>query len=98
LTPPKAAGTPVVEDFNNRGGRVAIVNYSVPDDVKAAFDAAFSGQNKSAVIARLMTEAVEQTKLLVRRKRAMEALLALRKKSRPVTTAEIRRARIKGRP
>jgi hypothetical protein len=77
---------------------VAIVNFSVPDDVKAAFDAAFAGQNKSAIIARLMMEAVEHTKRLARRKRAMAAILALRKKQRPVTAAAVRRARIKDRP
>lgn len=77
---------------------MAIVNFSVPDDVKAAFDAAFAGQNKSAIIARLMMEAVEHTKRLARRKRAMAAIIALRKKHRPVTVAAVRRARIKDRP
>jgi hypothetical protein len=77
---------------------MATVNFSVPDAVKAAFDAAFTGENKSAVIARLMGEAVEQKRRLQRRTRVAEALVALRKKSRPVTTATIRRARMKGRP
>lgn len=76
---------------------MATVNYSVPDDVKEAFDAAFAGQNKSAIIARLMREAIEHSNLLARRRRAMDAILALRKKHRPVTTAAIRRARIRGR-
>ncbi|QJC56760.1 hypothetical protein HC248_02070 [Polaromonas vacuolata] len=43
---------------------MSTVNFSVPDDVKAAFNAAFNatfeGQNKSAVIADLMREAVER--------------------------------------
>ena len=30
---------------------MATVNFSVPDEVKVAFDKAFSGQNKSAVVA-----------------------------------------------
>ncbi|HEX3897519.1 MAG TPA: hypothetical protein VHW73_15090 [Rudaea sp.] len=38
---------------------MAFVNYSVPDDVKEAFNIAFAGKNKSAVIADLMREAVE---------------------------------------
>jgi hypothetical protein len=33
-------------------------NFSVPEDVKQAFNAAFERQNKSAVIAELMREAV----------------------------------------
>ena len=36
------------------------VNLSVPEDVKDAFNTAFEGQNKSAVIADLMREAVER--------------------------------------
>ena len=39
---------------------MAFVNYSVPDDVKEAFNIAFAGKNKSAVIADLMREAVER--------------------------------------
>lgn len=77
---------------------MATVNFSVPDAVKAAFDAAFADENKSAIIARLMTEAVEQKQRLARRARAVAALLELRKNHRPATSAAIRRARIKGRP
>lgn len=77
---------------------MAIVNYSVPDAVKAEFDAAFAGENKSAIIARLMSEAVEHKRRLDRRARALAGMLELRKKHRPVTSAAIRRARIKGRP
>ena len=39
---------------------MATVNFSVPDDLKAAFNAAFEGRNKSAVIAGLMREAIER--------------------------------------
>jgi len=39
---------------------MAIVNFSVPDDVKETFNAAYQGQNRSAVIAELMREAVER--------------------------------------
>jgi hypothetical protein len=35
---------------------MATVNFSVPDDVKEAFNIAYQGQNKSAVIAELMRE------------------------------------------
>ena len=37
---------------------MATVNFSVPEDVKQAFNAAFEGQNKSAVLTQLMREAV----------------------------------------
>jgi hypothetical protein len=39
---------------------MAFVNYSVPDDIKEAFNIAFVGKNKSAVIAQLMRDAVER--------------------------------------
>ena len=35
---------------------MSTVNFSVPDDVKDEFNAVFSGQNKSAIIAELMRE------------------------------------------
>ena len=38
------------------------VNFSVPDDVKEAFNEAFEGRNKSAIIADLMREAVERVR------------------------------------
>ncbi len=39
---------------------MSTVNFSVPEDIKLAFNATFAGQNKSAVIADLMREAVER--------------------------------------
>ena len=47
---------------------MATVNFSVPDDVKQAFNEAFRGQNK------------------------------LRRRQRPVTGGEVRKARAIGRP
>ena len=41
---------------------MATVNFSVPDDVKNAFNEAFAGRNKSAVIADPMREAVERVR------------------------------------
>ena len=38
---------------------MSTVNFSVPEDVKNAFNTVFEDQNKSAVIADLMREAVE---------------------------------------
>jgi len=44
----------LVEVFNNARVAVATVNFSVPDEVKEAFNQTFEGQNKSAIIAALM--------------------------------------------
>src|ERR1700743_3786644 len=74
------------------------VNFSVPLEIKEAFNAAFAGENKSAIIARLMQEAVEERKRLDRRAAAIDAILAFRANQEPVTDEEIREARHKGRP
>jgi hypothetical protein len=39
---------------------MSTVNFSVPDDVNEAFNAAFKGQNKSAIVKQPMREAVER--------------------------------------
>ena len=39
---------------------MATVNFSVPEDVKNAFNDTFKNRNKSAIIADLMREAVER--------------------------------------
>jgi hypothetical protein len=77
---------------------VAIVNFSVPEDVKRTFNRAFAGANKSAVVAQLMREAVEERRRQERRRRAIERLLRLRRTIRPVAETAIRAARAKGRP
>ena len=77
---------------------MATVNFSVPDDVKHEFDRTCAGENKSALIAGLMREAVEDRRRTRRRVRAMEGLLGLRRRTRPATTAQVRAARAKGRP
>jgi hypothetical protein len=77
---------------------VATVNFSVPEDVKNAFNKAFEGENKSAVLALLMRQAVEERKRKKRRVLAIDALLRLRRRIRPATAAATGRARRKGRP
>lgn len=77
---------------------MATVNFSVPIDVKQAFDKAFAGQNKSAVLTDLMRQAVEERRRGRRRARAIERLLQLRKKARPVSDRTVRAARRRGRP
>lgn len=77
---------------------MATVNFSVPDDVRDAFDAAFRGENKSAVIAELMRGAVEERRRRQRRARAIDHLLRLRATAPRADDAQLRRARRRGRP
>ena len=77
---------------------MATVNFSVPEEVKEAFQEAFANENKSAVIARLMQQAVAERQREQRRAAAIDALLDLRRKQRPVSDAEVARARKAGRP
>jgi hypothetical protein len=77
---------------------VAIVNFSVPDDVKRAFDKAFAGANKSAIVAQLMRHAVEERQRQHRRAQAVERLLRLRRSIEPVASKALRDARARGRP
>ena len=77
---------------------MATINFSVPDDVKDAFTKAFKGENKSAILTRLLRDAVEERKRQKRRMTAINAILRLRAKSIAVTDNEIRKARKSGRP
>jgi hypothetical protein len=77
---------------------MATMNFSIPDDVKEAFNKAFEGENKSALVADLMRKAVEDR---ARRRRSadfVERLRRIRARSRPVSDEELRRARNEGRP
>jgi hypothetical protein len=77
---------------------MATVNFSVPDEVKKAFDAAFSGQNKSAVIAKLMCRAVEEQARQARRMELYRRLTADRGKRPSIRAGRVARARSAGRP
>ena len=74
------------------------VNFSVPEDLKRAFNEAFAGENKSAVIARLMQQAIEGRQRQLRRAAAIDALLELRRSQHPVGEEDIAAARREGRP
>jgi len=73
-------------------------NFSVPDDVKEAFNKTFQGENKSAVLTRLMRDAVEDRKRKKQRMAAIDAILCLREKSHIATDTQIKKARQTGRP
>jgi len=72
---------------------MATVNFSVPDEVKEAFNAAFRGKNKSAVIAELMMKAVEDASTQRRRARAVRQILVRRSRRKPISDQAIRTAR-----
>lgn len=77
---------------------MATVNFSVPDDVKQAFNETFKHQNKSAIIADLMREAIERARQRQRQSEAIDRILERRKHTLPVTEEELRAAREEGRP
>lgn len=92
----------IVEIFNNGAMAMGTMNFSIPDDVREAFNAEFEGHNKSAVVAELMRKAIEE-----RRARAtadarfdalFEELLRQRAEDPPMSDEEIRQARQEGRP
>jgi metal-responsive CopG/Arc/MetJ family transcriptional regulator len=77
---------------------VATVNFSVPEHVKKTFDKAFAGMNKSAIVAHLMRQAVDERRRQKQRRRVIERLLRLRRTIRPAAEATVRAARVRGRP
>lgn len=77
---------------------MSTVNFSVPEDVKDAFNATFEGQNKSAVIADLMREAVERAQTKQKSQAAYLRILERRKRAPAITDKQFRAAREKGRP
>ena len=77
---------------------MSTVNFSVPDAVKEAFNATFEGQNKSAVIADLMREAVHRANARQQHVSAIDRILARRVHAPRVTEAEFLAAREEGRP
>lgn len=74
------------------------VNFSVPEDIKNAFNMVFEGQNKSAVIADLMREAVEREQRRKQHCNAVDRILADRINAPRFSETEFRAAREEGRP
>ena len=83
-----------------------IMTIRIPDDVKEAFDKAFEGEDKDAVIAALLRAAAgEKARAALaaedvarRRREAVDAILELRKKAPYFSDEEIKQAREEGRP
>lgn len=77
---------------------MSTVNFSVPEDVKQAFNSAFEGQNKSAVLTELMREAIARVQQQRVRQAAAQQILALRETAPQRSAAELRKTRQTGRP
>ena len=77
---------------------MSTVNFSVPEDIKNAFNTVFEGQNKSAVIAELMRDAVEREQRRKQHCSAVDLILANRMNAPRFFEAEFRAAREDGRP
>lgn len=69
------------------------MNFSIPDDVKDAFNETFEGKNKSAVVTELLRRAIEDEKRSRQSLSFVERLRRIRENSRVVTDEEIRRIR-----
>ena len=91
------AADKVVQIFDKKGKAMPTMNFSVPEDLKNAFNTTFEGQNKSAVIAELMREAVVRAQGQQRSQAAWQRVLARRRHAPGVTEQHFRRAREEGR-
>lgn len=70
------------------------MNFSIPDDLKERFNAVFKDANKSAIIARLMEEAIRDEE----RRRAGVAVTEAERKARfDAAWQRLQEARAKGR-
>ncbi len=54
---------------------MATVNFSVPDDVRKAFNKMFAGENKSGILTQLMKRAIEERAVQTRREAAFRQLV-----------------------
>jgi hypothetical protein len=75
------------------------MNFSIPDDVKEAFNEAFKDENKSAIVTQLMRKAVDERRLSDRSRSFLERMRAMHAaNTRSYTDDEIRKLREDGRP
>lgn len=76
---------------------VSTVNFSVPEEVKQAFNDTFKSKNKSAIVTQLMQEAIERERRRARQAAAIDRVLERRQHAPTVTDEEARSAREQGR-
>ncbi len=72
---------------------MATVNFSVPDEVKDAFNETFKDKNKSAVITELMREAVERAQRKQRSHEAIASIFERRARMKPISAEAVQAAR-----
>lgn len=77
---------------------MATINFSVPEDVKQAFNAAFAGANKSAVLTQMMREAIARVEEQRRRDAAARRILSRRALAPQRGDAALSQSRQSGRP
>ena len=79
------AADKVVQIFNKKGKAMSTLNFSVPEDLENAFNTTFGGQNKSAVMAELLREAVVRAQGQQRSIEVWQRILARRQRAPGVT-------------
>ena len=72
---------------------MSTMNFSVPDRVKEEFNKYYAGENKSAVMTRMLEEAIDEKKKQEQRAKAIEAILEFRKSSPYLSDEEIHNLR-----
>ena len=72
---------------------MATMNFSIPENVKERFNQTFASANKSAVVTRLLEEAIERAERKQKSDEAVKRILAIRETTPPCTTEEILRIR-----
>jgi hypothetical protein len=77
---------------------MAAVQFKIPDDVEDAFNTAYAGQDKNAIITELMREAIERAERQQQRHAAIRRILDRRSQAPIRSEAEIAAARHQGRP
>ena len=70
---------------------MATINVSIPEKLKTRFYKAFPRENRSALIARLIERAIDERERKRRGEEAVDRILARRSRTKPVTSAEVRR-------
>lgn len=68
---------------------MATMNFSIPDEVKESFNRTFASQNKSAVVTRLLQEAVLQAQRKAQSDAAFMRILAARQQAPQVSSDAI---------
>lgn len=77
---------------------MATINFSVPEDVKQAFNDVFQGQNKSAVLTQMMREAIARAEEQRLREAAARRILTRQTRAPQRSAQALAKARAAGRP